>query len=113
MAAGALSPPMTSTAARTLVLPEFAHDARGAVVKPQAEGGASTAPCARVPLRRLLLFHRQRQLRVHIAAVVAGGVRELGVAALRAADVVDRLQRVVRTAFALARLADSLDRKHD
>src|SRR5690349_14385868 len=60
----------------------------------------------------LVLLDLESQLRVDVAAVVAGRVGELGVAALGAADVVDRLERLVRTAFALARLADALNGQH-
>src|SRR5687767_9058019 len=92
MASGALSPPMTSTAARKHAL--LRRGQRGS--------------------RRLGLFlvHLKRQLRVDVPAVVAGAVRELAGAALGTADVVDRLQRVVRAALALARLAGLLNGKH-
>jgi hypothetical protein len=54
----------------------------------------------------------QGQILVDVAAVVAGAVRKLAVAALGAADVVDWLHRLMRAAFALAGFAVSLDRKH-
>ena len=55
----------------------------------------------------------QSELGIDVPAVVAGAVRELGVAALWTADVVNGLQRLVRAALALARLANALNRKHD
>ena len=58
------------------------------------------------------LIDLERQLGVHIPAVIAGTVRQLGVAALRAADVVDRLEGVMGPALALARLGMFLDGKH-
>src|SRR5688572_11799407 len=59
------------------------------------------------------LLDLEGELRVDVPAVVAGAVGELGGAALGAADVVDRLQRVVGTALALAGLADLLYGLHD
>ena len=66
-------------------------------------------------MRPLLLFgfNLKREFRIDIPTVVAGAVRKLGIAALGAADVMNGLERLMRTAFALARLADSLNRKHD
>ena len=61
---------------------------------------------------RLVLIHLERKLGVHVPAVVAGGVGELGRAALRAADVMNGPQRVVGAAFALARLAVLLNGEH-
>jgi len=49
---------------------------------------------------------------VHVAAVIAGGMRQLGVAALRTAHVMNRLERVVGAALALAGFAVALNRKH-
>jgi len=63
-------------------------------------------------LRRLLI-DLQRELGIYIAAVIAGTVRELGVAALGAADVVDGLKGVVRATLALSGFAVFLNRKHD
>jgi hypothetical protein len=40
-------------------------------------------------------FDLQRQLWIHIAAIVASAVRKLGVAALWAADIVNRLKRLM------------------
>src|SRR3954467_14893181 len=57
------------------------------------------------------LVRLQRELRVDVPAVVAGAVGELGVAALRAADVVDRLEGQVGPALALAGLGGFLDWK--
>src|SRR5687767_3649781 len=91
MAAGARSPPMTSTAARTEVLRGSCWRARSGLIRLDREG----------------------ELGVDVTAVLARGVRELGVAALGASDVVDRLERQVGAALALARLAVLLDRKHD
>src|SRR5215213_3238358 len=93
MAPGALSPPMTSTAAR----------------KNGSSGFVVGETFARLGLVRL---HVERELRVHVAAVVAGGVGKLGAAALGTADVVDGPQRVVRAALALAGLAVLLDGEH-
>jgi len=61
----------------------------------------------------LLMIDLKRELGVHVPAVVAGGVRKLGVAALGAAHVVDRLEGLMSPALALARLGMFLDRKHD
>src|SRR2546428_3397 len=93
MAPGALSPPMTSTAAR--------------------KNGSSGFSRRGLQPDLLFLVHLERKLRVHVAAVVAGGVGELGRAALGAADVVDRPQRVVGAALALAGLAVLLNGEHD
>src|SRR5450432_2309984 len=60
----------------------------------------------------LLTARRERQLGVHVAAVVTRTMRKLGVAALRTADVMNWLKRLMRTSFALARLADPLNGKH-
>ena len=60
----------------------------------------------------LILLDRHRELRIDEAAVVARAVGQLGGAALGAADVVDRLEGVMRAALSLAHLADSLDRLH-
>src|SRR5258708_343663 len=84
-AAATRAPPMTSTAARTGVLPE-------------ALG--------------LTGFHLQRQLRVDVAAVITRRVRKLRASALRAPHVMDRLKGVVRTPLTLARFTVFLDRKH-
>src|SRR4051794_26527446 len=65
-----------------------------------------------VPTSPFLFLDLQRQLRVDVAAVVAGAVWELGVAALGAGDVMDRLEGVVRAALALAGLAGLLNGKH-
>src|SRR5688572_16972746 len=61
----------------------------------------------------LIRLDREGELRIDVPAVLARGVRELGVAALGAADVVDRLEGQVGAALALARLAVLLNRKHD
>src|SRR5947209_8585557 len=61
----------------------------------------------------LFLVHLQGKLRIDKAAVVAGRMRQLGAAALRAADVMDRPQGMMGAAFALARLAVFLNREHD
>src|SRR2546422_705250 len=50
---------------------------------------------------RRLFFDLKRELGVDEAAVVAGDVGELGGAALRAADVVNRLEGVARAAIPL------------
>jgi hypothetical protein len=60
----------------------------------------------------LFLLHLQRQLRVHIPAVVAGAVGQLGAAALGAPDEMDRGQRVMRPTPTLAGFADLLYRLH-
>src|SRR5687767_932130 len=87
IAAGALSPPITSTAARKgYLLPE-------------------------IKLSRLLI-DLQRELGVDVPAIVAGAVRQLGVAALWAAHVVDRLEGLMRSTLALAALGMFLDREH-
>src|ERR1700760_4016849 len=86
MASGALSPPITSTAARTV---------------PPRTGES-------VHVGR----HLQRELRIDVSAVVACAVGELGVAALRAAHIVNRLERKVRTALSLAGFAVFLNPKH-
>src|SRR2546423_485921 len=89
IASGALSPPMTSTAARKNALLRLA-----------------IACLARLdPGLRLVRVHLERQLRVDVAAVVAGGVGQLAGPALGTADVMDRPQRVVRAALSLARFA--------
>src|SRR5947209_4402279 len=85
MANGAWSPPMTSTAARTK--------------KILLESGG-------------FLIHLESKFGVHIAAIVAGTVRELGVAALGATDIMNGFQRQMGPAFPLARFAVFLDRKH-
>ena len=59
------------------------------------------------------LGEAKRQVGVDEAAILAGAVGQAGVAALLAAHIVGRPQGVVRAAFALAGLADSLDRLHD
>lgn len=69
-------------------------------------------------LRRPLLLlgfsvNLKRQLGIHIPAIFAGTMWQLGVAALRTADIVNGLKRLVRSALALARLTDALNRKHD
>src|SRR5258707_3804487 len=61
----------------------------------------------------LFLLDGQGQLGVDVTAIVARAVGQLGIAALGTADVMDGLQGVMRAAFALAHLADSLDRLHD
>jgi hypothetical protein len=58
------------------------------------------------------LFDLQGKLGIHIAAILARTVRELGVSALRTAHKVDRLERVMRTPLALAGFGMSLNRKH-
>src|SRR5205809_478386 len=70
-----------------------------------------SSDCLRCRLS-LVLVHLERKLGVHVAAVVAGGVGELGGAALGAADGMDRPQRVVRQALALAGLAVFLNGEH-
>src|SRR5262245_38833507 len=60
----------------------------------------------------LCAFDLKRQFRVDVAAVVAGGVRQLGRAALRTADIVNRPQRLMRAAFALPRFGNPLYRQH-
>ena len=62
---------------------------------------------------RLFIFHLQRQLGIDVTTIVASAMRQLGVGTLRAADVMDRPQRMMRTPLTLARLADFHDRLHD
>ena len=62
---------------------------------------------------RHFAFHLQREFRVDVTAVVASTMRELSVATLRAAHIVNGLERVMRATLALARFADPLDRLHD
>src|SRR5215204_3781579 len=117
MASGALSPPMTSTAARKQGSPVC-----GAGFQPAPSCGAGFQPalgwCREAGWKpapqgsALVGVHLQRQLRVDVPAIVARAVGQLPGAALGAADVVDRLQRVVRAALALARLAGLLNGKH-
>src|SRR5688500_1943023 len=113
MAPGARSPPITSTAARTAKLLQKAEvrrqraESEAVCVLPSA---FRLLPCVSL---RLVLIDLKRQLGIHVAAVVSGGVGELGAAALLAAVVVNRLKRHVRATLALARLAVFLDRKHD
>jgi len=60
----------------------------------------------------LFLLDRERELGIYETAVVAGAMGQLGIAALRTADVMDGLEGVMRAAFALAHLADFLDWLH-
>ncbi len=55
----------------------------------------------------------QGQLRVHVTAVVTRGVGKLAVATLWATNVVDGLERQMRSALALTALGVALDGKHD
>src|SRR5688500_2132187 len=111
MAPGARSPPITSTAARAAKLLQ-----KGEVRRQRAESEAVCVlpsalrllPCVSL---RLVLIDLKRRLAIHVAAVVAGGVGELGAAARRAAGVVRRPES--RVGVPLARLAVLLDRKHD
>jgi hypothetical protein len=59
-----------------------------------------------------LRLHLKRELGVHVAAVIAGTVGELGAAALGTTDVVNRLERVMRAALSLAGFTDALDGLH-
>src|SRR5262249_4399523 len=61
----------------------------------------------------LFLIDLKRQLGVDIAAVVACAVRELGVAALGATNVMNRLKGQMSPAFPLTRFAVFLDWKHN
>src|SRR5688500_2674957 len=98
MASGALSPPMTSTAARKHALLCGAGFQPALLQREQERKQAGSPHHKRLGL---VLVHLKRQLRVDVTAVVAGAVGELAGAALGAADVVDGLQRVVRAALAL------------
>src|SRR4051794_35477837 len=110
---GAWSPPMTSTAARTDDPPGQRMKDEGGRLKSAANGRDSSFILLPSSLDFPFLFlDLQGQLGVDVPAVVAGAVRELGVAALGAGDVVDRLEGVVRAALALAGLAGLLDGKH-
>jgi hypothetical protein len=60
----------------------------------------------------LVLLDREGELGIDIAAVVTGGVRELGAAALGTTDVMNGLEGKVGAALALAGLAVFLDGKH-
>jgi len=55
----------------------------------------------------------EHELGIDKAAVITSAVGKLGVAALRAAHVMDGSQRMVRAALALAGLADALDGLHE
>src|SRR5262245_4766218 len=59
------------------------------------------------------LFDLKRQFWVDVAAVVAGAVRQLGVAVLGTANVRNRPQSMMRPPLALSRLADSLYGLHN
>ena len=58
-------------------------------------------------------FDLERDFGVDITAIFTGTVRQFGRAALRTTDIMHRLERVVRTPFALAGLTMFLDWKHD
>src|ERR1051325_532583 len=77
MAAGALSPPITSTATRTEISPVGAACGR-------PWGGGGTPPLH--PLFGFLL-DMQRQLGIHIRAVITGAMRELVRTTLGTADI--------------------------
>src|SRR6185437_13351042 len=64
------------------------------------------------PALGLIRIHLEGKLGIHVPAIVARAMRKLGAAALGASNVVNRLKRMMRTTFALARFAVFLDRKH-
>src|SRR5438034_32184 len=100
ISSGARSPPITSTAARTARLRSRHARVNRAVHQARAR-------------LRLVRLDLQGELGVDVAAVVAGGVRQLGAAALGAAYVMNRLEGQVGAALALAGLTVFLDGKHD
>src|SRR5207249_3412101 len=81
--------------------------------KPAGDGRAPHPVAAGRPTLFLIFLDRQRQRGIDVPAVVARAMRELGVATLRAIDVMDGLERVMRTPLALASLAGLLNGKHE
>jgi hypothetical protein len=65
-----------------------------------------------LPSSGLFHFDLKRQFWIHVAAVIAGAMRQLGISALRATDVVNRLERMMAAAFSFPGFADALNGLH-